>query len=154
MAEDNSSPAPTAPPNPDDMAAGTRQPASPGGVPVQAVATKSARLAGVLLNSFISMFTLWVGWIVMFIIWGKQGQTPGHRCMKTQVIHLDSNQPAGRGRLLARLFVRAVFAGWVDWLVIFFSKNNRTWTDMLLRTAVVQLSENPNSDSPTSRQVA
>jgi len=76
-------------------------------------ASQVRRLAGFLLDCFLFVLTLGVGWVIWYLILARSGQSPAKRLLATRVIR-DDGAAAGLGRLLIRdVVVRGIALGTV-----------------------------------------
>jgi uncharacterized RDD family membrane protein YckC len=75
------------------------------------LATQGRRLAGFILDSFLIVITLLIGWVIWYLFAARRGQSPGKRLLGMRVIREDG-ATADLGWMLIRdLAVRGIAFG-------------------------------------------
>ena len=109
------------------------------------------RLGAIVLDATLMVITLGIGWLIWsFIVWGE-GQTPAKKILKLRTINFTNGRPATWGHMGIReglvpisvSIASAVTGGIasIAWVVVeivfYFTKNQRTFRDYWVKTAVV-----------------
>jgi uncharacterized RDD family membrane protein YckC len=109
------------------------------------------RLGAIVLDATLMVITLGLGWLIWsFIVWGE-GQTPAKKILKLRTINFTNGRPATWGHMGIReglvpisvSIASAVTGGIasIAWVVVeivfYFTKNQRTFRDYWVKTAVV-----------------
>jgi uncharacterized RDD family membrane protein YckC len=109
------------------------------------------RLGAIVLDATLIVVTLGIGWLIWsFIVWGE-GQTPAKKILKLRTINFTNGLPATWGHMGIReglvpitvSIASSVTGGiaYVAWIVVeivfYFTKNQRTFRDYWVKTAVV-----------------
>jgi uncharacterized RDD family membrane protein YckC len=109
------------------------------------------RLGGIVLDAALMFSTLGIGWLIWsFIVWGE-GQTPAKKILKLRTINFTNDRPATWGHMGIRevlipmsVSIASTLTGgvaWIAWVVVeivfYFTKNQRTFRDYWVKTAVV-----------------
>ncbi len=109
------------------------------------------RLGAIVLDATLMVITLGLGWLIWsFIVWGE-GQTPAKKILKLRTINFTNGRPATWGHMGIReglvpisvSIASAVTGGIasIAWIVVeivfYFTKNQRTFRDYWVKTAVV-----------------
>ena len=74
-----------------------------------------ARLGALILEQFLALVTLGVGWIIWALTLSGKGQTPAKKLMNQTVVDINTGQPLGLGRMF---WVRGLVAGLVAGIAI------------------------------------
>jgi uncharacterized RDD family membrane protein YckC len=117
-------------------------------VPLRVVSL-GERFASALLNAFIMVATVWVGWIVWALVLAaqKRGQSPAKQLLGHRVIIESTGEPAG---LLRMFFVRGIAVAIImslasalviPWIILglipFFRSDKATVWELISGTRVV-----------------
>lgn len=109
------------------------------------------RLGAIVLDATLMVVTLGIGWVIWsFIVWGE-GQTPAKKILKLRTINFTNGRSASWGHMGIRealipttVSIASALTGglaWVAWIVLeivfYFTKNQRTFRDFWVKTAVV-----------------
>jgi uncharacterized RDD family membrane protein YckC len=109
------------------------------------------RLGAIVLDATLMVITLGIGWLIWsFIVW-SEGQTPAKKILKLRTINFTNGRPATWGHMGIReglipitvSIASGVTGGiaYVAWIVVeivfYFTKNQRTFRDYWVKTAVV-----------------
>jgi uncharacterized RDD family membrane protein YckC len=109
------------------------------------------RLGAIVLDATLMVITLGLGWLIWsFIVWGE-GQTPAKKILKLRTINFTDGRPATWGHMGIReglvpisvSIASAVTGGIasIAWVVVeivfYFTKNQQTFRDYWVKTAVV-----------------
>ena len=109
------------------------------------------RLGGIVLDATLMIITLGIGWLIWsFIVWGE-GQTPAKKILKLRTINFTTGRPATWGHMGIRemlvpmsVSIASTLTGGVAsiaWIIVeivfHFTKNQRTFRDYWVKTAVV-----------------
>jgi len=109
------------------------------------------RLGGIVLDATLMIITLGIGWLIWsFIVWGE-GQTPAKKILKLRTINFTNGRPATWGHMGIRemlvpvsVSIASTVTGGVAsiaWIIIeivfYFTKDQRTFRDYWVKTAVV-----------------
>ena len=82
------------------------------------LASQGRRLAGAVLDGFLFVLTLGIGWVIWYLIVARGGQSPAKQLLRTRVIRGDG-QWADLGWMLIRdLVVRAIAFGAVNGVLV------------------------------------
>ena len=82
------------------------------------LASQGRRLAGAVLDGFLFVLTLGIGWVIWYLIVARGGQSPAKQLLRTRVIRGDG-QSADLGWMLIRdLVVRAIAFGAVNGVLV------------------------------------
>ncbi len=65
------------------------------------LASQGRRLAGAVLDGFLFVLTLGIGWVIWYLIVARGGQSPAKQLLRTRVIR-DDGQSADLGWMLIR----------------------------------------------------
>lgn len=109
------------------------------------------RLGAIVLDATLIVFTLGIGWVIWsLIVWGD-GQTPAKKILKLRTINFTNGSPATWGHMGIReglvpitVSIASALSGGIvsiAWIVLeivfYFTKNQRTFRDFWVKTAVV-----------------
>jgi uncharacterized RDD family membrane protein YckC len=109
------------------------------------------RLGAIVLDATLMIITLGIGWLIWsLIVWGE-GQTPAKKILKLRTINFTNGRPATWGHMGIReglipitVSVASTITGgiaYIAWLILeivfYFTKNQRTFRDYWVKTAVV-----------------
>jgi uncharacterized RDD family membrane protein YckC len=109
------------------------------------------RLGAIVLDATLMVITLGIGWLIWsFIVW-SEGQTPAKKILKLRTINFTNGRPATWGHMGIReglipitVSIASGLTGgiaYVAWIVVeivfYFTKNQRTFRDYWVKTAVV-----------------
>lgn len=72
------------------------------GASSDAIASRTERFAGQILDGFIALVTLGIGWIILSLYFAGDGQTVGRKIMGTRVIDRHDNGVPSAGRMFLR----------------------------------------------------
>ena len=90
------------------------------------LASQGRRLAGAVLDGFLFVLTLGIGWVIWYLIVARGGQSPAKQLLRTRVIRGDG-QSADLGWMLIRdLVVRAIAFGAVNGVLVLRLPNPKT----------------------------
>ena len=79
---------------------------------------KVADFAGAVLDGFLFVLTLGIGWVIWYLIVARGGQSPAKQLLRTRVIR-DDGQSADLGWMLIRdLVVRAIAFGAINGVLV------------------------------------
>jgi hypothetical protein len=81
--------------------------------------------------------TLGIGWLIWSYSLAAKGQSPGDSLAGVRVIRRDGTA-ASKGRLMARLGIRILLFGLLDYLCLFVNGDARTLHDLATRTVAVK----------------
>ena len=82
------------------------------------LASQGRRVAGAVLDGFLFVLTLGIGWVIWYLIVARGGQSPAKQLLRTRVIR-DDGQSADLGWMLIRdLVVRAIAFGAVNGVLV------------------------------------
>ena len=82
------------------------------------LASQGRRLAGAVLDVFLFVLTLGIGWVIWYLIVARGGQSPAKQLLRTRVIR-DDGQSADLGWMLIRdLVVRAIAFGAINGVLV------------------------------------
>ena len=82
------------------------------------LASQGRRLAGAVLDGFLFVLTLGIGWVIWYLIVARGGQSPAKQLLRTRVIR-DDGQSADLGWMLIRdLVVRAIAFGAINGVLV------------------------------------
>ena len=113
-----------------------------------ALSSKGKRLGAALLEGLLMIVTLFIGWLIWWIILWSKAQTPAKQLLGMRIVKLDENRPASVGEMAMRELVGKVIlgalpfyslvaAGWV-----LFDDDNQALWDKLAGTTVVEDPDN------------
>jgi uncharacterized RDD family membrane protein YckC len=135
-------------PPPAPAAAGFGAPGVAGpGQPLQ-LSSSGKRLGAALLDGLLMIVTLWIGWIVWWVILWKKGQSPAKSLLGMRVVMLNEQRPAGMSEMAMRELVGKVLLGviplysFVAALFVPIDDNRQGLWDKIAGTTVV---EDPNN---------
>ena len=74
-------------------------------------ATPGRRLSGALLDSLILILTLYLGWLIWFVIVAPRGQTPGKQMLGMYVMREDGSRAGGGYGWLREIVVKHLLFG-------------------------------------------
>jgi len=109
------------------------------------------RLGAIVLDATLMIITLGIGWLIWsLIVWGE-GQTPAKKILKLRTINFTNGRPATWGHMGIReglipitVSVASTITGgvaYIAWIILeivfYFTKNQRTFRDYWVKTAVV-----------------
>ena len=109
------------------------------------------RLGAIVLDATLMIITLGIGWLIWsLIVWGE-GQTPAKKIRKLRTINFTNGRPATWGHMGVReglipitVSVASTITGgiaYIAWIIVeivfYFTKNQRTFRDYWVKTAVV-----------------
>lgn len=82
------------------------------------LASQGRRLAGFVLDLFLIVITLVIGWVIWYLFVAGDGQSPAKRLLGIRVIH-DDGTTAGLGWMIIRDWaVRIIAFGAVEWVLL------------------------------------
>ncbi len=82
------------------------------------IASQGRRLAGFVLDLFLIVITLVIGWVIWYLFVAGDGQSPAKRLLGIRVIH-DDGTTAGLGWMVIRDWaVRIIAFGAVEWVLL------------------------------------
>ena len=82
------------------------------------LASQGRRLAGFVLDLFLIVITLVIGWVIWYLFVAGGGQSPAKRLLGIRVIH-DDGTTAGLGWMVIRDWaVRIIAFGAVEWVLL------------------------------------
>ena len=82
------------------------------------LASQGRRLAGFVLDLFLIVITLVIGWVIWYLFVAGDGQSPAKRLLGIRVIH-DDGTTAGLGWMVIRDWaVRLIAFGAVEWVLL------------------------------------
>jgi uncharacterized RDD family membrane protein YckC len=82
-----------------------------------ATATPARRLGGYLLDGVLLVVTLFIGWLIWFIIVAPRGQTPGKALVSTYVMREDGTIAGGWSMWGREFLVKTVLFGFINFFV-------------------------------------
>lgn len=82
--------------------------------PTLTTASPARRLGGSLLDGLIMVFTLFIGWLIWFVIVAPRGQTPGKSLVSTYVMRADGTRAGGGLMWLREAAVKWLLMSIVD----------------------------------------
>lgn len=109
------------------------------------------RLGAIVLDATLILITLGIGWLIWsFIVWGE-GQTPAKKILKLRTINFTNGRPATWGHMGIREALVPITAGIaaaltggiasIAWIILeivfYFTKNQRSFRDYWVKTAVI-----------------
>ena len=106
------------------------------------------RLGAALLDGLLMIVTLFIGWIVWWVILWQKGQSPAKSLLKMRVVMLDEQRPAGVPEMAMRELVGRVLLSFIPLynlvgaLFVIIDDNNQALWDKIAKTTVV---EDPNN---------
>jgi RDD family len=100
-------------------------------------ASRPSRLLALLADLVLIVATLGIGWLAWCLVLAPKGQSPGDALAHVRVIRRDGTA-ASVGRLAARVGVRILLFGLLDYLCIFVNRDARTLHDLATRTIAVK----------------
>ena len=100
-------------------------------------AGRAARFLALLADLVLIVATLGIGWLIWSYGLASKGQSPGDSLSGVRIIRRDGTA-ASVGRLAARLGIRILLFGLLDYLWIFVNKDARTLHDLATRTIAVK----------------
>ena len=74
-------------------------------------ATPGRRLSGALLDALVLILTLYVGWLIWFVIVAPRGQTPGKQMLGMYVMREDGSRAGGGYGWLREIVVKQLLFG-------------------------------------------
>ena len=84
-------------------------------------ASPGRRLGGSLLDGFIVVFTLYIGWIVWFIIVASRGQTPGKQLLGMYIMREDGSRAGGGYTWLREWVVKGLLFGLISAITLYIA---------------------------------
>lgn len=100
-------------------------------------ASRPSRLLALLADLVLIVATLGIGWLAWCLVLAPKGQSPGDALAHVRVIRRDGTA-ASVGRLAARVGVRILLFGLLDYLWMFVNRDARTLHDLATRTIAVK----------------
>ena len=100
-------------------------------------ASRGSRFLALAIDLALIVVTLGIGWLGWSYRLAEKGQSPGDHLAGVRIIRKD-DRAASRGRLAARLGVRILLFGLLDYLCIFVNGDARTLHDLATRTIAVK----------------
>jgi uncharacterized RDD family membrane protein YckC len=109
------------------------------------------RLGAIVLDATLMIITLGIGWLIWsLIVWGE-GQTPAKKILKLRTINFTNGRSATWGHMGIReglipitVSVASTITGgiaYIAWIILeivfYFTKNQRTFRDYWVKTAIV-----------------
>src|ERR1700687_952868 len=91
-------------------------------------APRAARWLALLVDLVLIVATLGIGWLAWCVVLAPKGQSPGDALAGVRIIRRDGTA-ASMGRLAARLGIRILLFGLLDYLCMFVNKDARTLHD-------------------------
>ena len=115
------------------------------------VANPWVRLGSYFLEAILVMVTLGIGWLIWACMTASSGQTPAKKILKLRTINFTNGRPATWGHMGVReglipitVSVASTITGgiaYIAWIIVeivfYFTKNQRTFRDYWVKTAVV-----------------
>jgi uncharacterized RDD family membrane protein YckC len=109
------------------------------------------RLGAIVLDATLMIVTLGIGWLIWSLIVWSEGQTPAKKILKLRTINFTNGAPATWGHMGIReglipitVSVASTITGgiaYIAWIIVeivfYFTKNQRTFRDYWVKTAVV-----------------
>ena len=108
------------------------------------LSSKGKRFGAALLEALLVIVTLFIGWLIWWIILWKQGQTPAKSILKMRVIKVDQNRAANTGEMAMRELVGKwllnfiPFYGLVAAAFVLFDERNQALWDKIAGTVVIE----------------
>lgn len=107
------------------------------------LSSKGKRFGAALLDGLLVIVTLFIGWIIWWIILWKKGQSPAKSILKMRVLKADTGRCAVTGDMAMRELVGKVllgfipFWGLVDNLFVLFDERSQALHDKIAGTIVI-----------------
>ena len=101
-------PPPPPPPPTGDVGYGYAQQTQP-----YVLASKGKRFGGLLLDAVLMVVTLFIGWLIWWIILWKQGQSPAKSILKMRVYKLSEGRAANVSEMAIREAVGKILLGFI-----------------------------------------
>ena len=76
-------------------------------------ASPGRRLGGFVLELALLGFTLWIGWMIWFVVVAQRGQTPAKQLLKMYIICRDGTRAGGGYTWLREIVIKSVLFGTV-----------------------------------------
>jgi uncharacterized RDD family membrane protein YckC len=107
------------------------------------LASKGKRFGAALLDGLLMIVTLFIGWLIWWIILWKQGQSPAKSILKMRVYKLAEGRAANTGEMAMRELVGRVLLSFIPLyslvgaaFVLFDPQNQALW-DKIAGTVVI-----------------
>jgi uncharacterized RDD family membrane protein YckC len=81
--------------------------------PPYVLASKGKRFGGLLLDAVLMVVTLFIGWVIWWIILWKQGQSPAKSILKMRVYKLSEGRAANVSEMAIREAVGKILLGFI-----------------------------------------
>src|SRR5437899_1192352 len=88
-------------------------------------ADRASRFLALFADLIVIVATLGIGWLAWCFVLARKGQSPGDAFAGVRIIRKDGTA-ASLGRLAARLGMRILLFGLLDYLCLFVNKDART----------------------------
>jgi len=98
---------------------------------------RTSRFLALFTDLILIVATLGIGWLAWCVVLAPKGQSPGDAFAGVRIIRKDGTA-ASLGRLAARLGVRILLFGLLDYLCVFVNKDARTLHDLATCTIAVK----------------
>lgn len=118
------------------------------GQPAVPLSPKLKRLGAALLDGLLVIVTLFIGWVIWWIVLWKYGQSPAKSILKMRVIKADTYRCATVGEMAFRELVGRVLLGFiplysfVDNLFVLFDERSQALHDKVAGTLVIDDPDN------------
>ena len=90
--------------------------------------------------SRVSAVGLPIGVLYMVFRDGFGGQSIGKRIMKIRLVHEEGGAPIGFWTAFLRGFLTSIpILGWIDFVLVMFTRERQRWTDKLLRARLEKI---------------
>jgi hypothetical protein len=114
-----------------------------------------------ILEGFLIVITLFIGWLIWLIFTSKTGQTPAKRLLNVYPVNVETGRVIGQGetwirevviKILALGAINAIIgvAGLIDALWVFFDKDRQALHDKVVKQVVVYA---PGGVPPSMQQM-